>query len=234
MRIDPSMTNGRLAMTIVSHVADTIDGQATLDSFCNAATTDIQNACIASHADMAQLTDTPSLRPTCSAVVYSAFHNEIWMIGDCQAMVDGIAYDNEKPHEALLAQKRSDVINSMLSEGDIDKAIFQTKDDPGRASIINEIISACKDQNKTYAVLDGFCVYMDGVRRIKLSEGAHEIVLASDGYPHLRPTLALSEAALRQQIEQDPLCIDTHKATKGLLTGNKSFDDRSFIRFTVE
>lgn len=30
------------------------------------------------------------------AVIYSAYHRTIWLIGDCQAMVDGELYENPK------------------------------------------------------------------------------------------------------------------------------------------
>ena len=61
----------------------------------------------------------------------------------------------------------------------------------------------------------------------------NEVVLASDGYPFLKPTLAESEAALLHLIAHDPQCIHDFIATKGLVAGNKSFDDRTYIRFRV-
>ena len=44
-------------------------------------------------------------------------------------------------------------------------------------------------------------------------------------------TLAESETALANLIANDPLCISLYKATKGVLAGNASFDDRSYVRF---
>ena len=58
-----------------------------------------------------------------------------------------------------------------------------------------------------------------------------EVVLASDGYPFLKPTLAASEAALVEQIANEPQNIRSFIATKGIVEGNKSFDDRTYIRF---
>ncbi len=58
-----------------------------------------------------------------------------------------------------------------------------------------------------------------------------QIVLASDGYPALKETLAESEAALRELIKNDPLCFRENMGTKGLVKGNDSFDDRTYIRF---
>lgn len=64
-----------------------------------------------------------------------------------------------------------------------------------------------------------------------ISVSSSEIVLASDGYPFLKPTLAASEAALAEQIANDPHNIRSFIATKGIVEGNKSFDDRTYIRF---
>lgn len=53
------------------------------------------------------------------------------------------------------------------------------------------------------------------------------------GYPVLQRTLADSEAKLEEVLEQDPLCFRMYKTTKGLVEGNVSFDDRSYLRFRV-
>jgi len=60
---------------------------------------------------------------------------------------------------------------------------------------------------------------------------SHEIVLASDGYPFLKSTLEASEKALEELLKHDPQCVNSFIATKGLVEGNKSFDDRTYIRF---
>ena len=69
------------------------------------------------------------------------------------------------------------------------------------------------------------------MRIIDACDCGQDIILASDGYPFLKPTLAESENALAAQLDSDPLCIRSFKATKGLASGNKSFDDRSYVRF---
>ena len=107
-------------------------------------------------------------------------------------------------------------------------------------------------QNQTYTVIDGFPVYREGVKIVALEmkpvsssietsfqehlkpvSSPNEVVLASDGYPFLKPTLAESEEALLHLIAHDPQCIHDFIATKGLVAGNKSFDDRTYIRFRV-
>ena len=62
---------------------------------------------------------------------------------------------------------------------------------------------------------------------------AKGIVLASDGYPVLKRTLAESERELERIINNDPLCINLYKATKGVMQGYKSFDDRTYIRIEI-
>ena len=58
-----------------------------------------------------------------------------------------------------------------------------------------------------------------------------EMVLASDGYPKLFGTLEESEHYLQKVLAEDPLCISLNKQTKGLMVGNNSYDDRTFVRF---
>ena len=100
-----------------------------------------------------------------------------------------------------------------------------------RHAIEPQLIKAMLEgQNRQYAVIDGTPIYMPGTRTVPVS---HSVVLASDGYPTLHPTLNDSEAALAQQLANDPQNISTFIATKGLVEGNSSFDDRAYISLTV-
>ena len=90
-----------------------------------------------------------------------------------------------------------------------------------------------QQQNKTYAVIDGFPIPQHHVRVITLDFMPWEVVLASDGYPFLESTLAASEERLEWQRQNDPLNIGVFKATKAFAAGNNSFDDRAYIRFKV-
>ena len=60
-----------------------------------------------------------------------------------------------------------------------------------------------------------------------------DVILSSDGYPLLMPTLESSEALLQKVISEDPLMIGKYKQTKGAYLGQVSYDDRSYIRFHV-
>ena len=72
------------------------------------------------------------------------------------------------------------------------------------------------------------------IRFSEFSGSEHEIILASDGYPVLKPTLQQSERELEYIMREDPQCCRLYESTKGLKSGNKSFDDRTYIRFQIE
>ncbi len=64
-------------------------------------------------------------------------------------------------------------------------------------------------------------------------EASHSVVLASDGYPILKATLQESEESLARHLADDPQNIKEYVATKGLVEGNLSFDDRAYVRLTI-
>ena len=179
-------------------------------------------------SDIPRRAEHPEERLTASAVIFSRLNREIWMIGDCQCMVGGDFYDNPKPYEQVLAEKRATIIN----EGTKPKEQYLI-DDTARQQIIPMMLETMKQQNITYSVIDGFHIPEQYVRVITLDFQPWEIILASDGYPFLCNTLRESEEKLTWQRENDPLNIGLFKATKAFAAGNNSFDDRAYIRFKV-
>lgn len=187
----------------------------------------------------------PEDRFTCSVIVYSVFRNEIWMIGDCHCLIikkvslsrppQGeknkiIYHENDKPSEAILAASRAEHIERMLANGATIDSIRQN--DEGRASIIADLKASMKGQNKLYSVIDGFSIPTDKVKVISTLD-VSEIILATDGYPHLFPTLSASEQHLSDILAHDPLLIRQYQATKCWHPDNISFDDRCYIRLKV-
>ncbi len=126
---------------------------------------------------------------------------------------------------------RAQKIRELLDEGKTVEEILAN--DVGRLSVIPQMLKEMHNQNVTYAVIDGFPIPESKVPVITLDFRPWEIVLATDGYPFLCPTLAESEYRLQQQKQQDPLNIGDFKATKGFMQDNNSFDDRTYIRFRV-
>ena len=227
----PAMSNGRYCMTLVKDEIERMVVSTDCATFCRTVTQTIKTVYELTGADMELLRTTPTERMAASAAIYSKQRQEVWLVGDCQCLVDGVLYDNPKPYEADIAEMRSAYIRLQLKQGRCVED-FQTHDD-GRDLILPVLVDSCRFQNRTFAVIDGFDIPLPHVRIIDV-RGAHQLVLATDGYPELLPTLAASEEALARQLADDPLCIRRHKATKGMMRGRVSFDDRCYLRFTVE
>ena len=240
--LNPDMKNGRYAMMLISeYIREELKADASVDDFCQGVTAYIYNKVYEKLGVEEWLKEHPEERLTASAILYSRTRNEVWMVGDCQAIIAGKLYENGKSYEQEIARKRVELIEQGLSPAEARKQI--------EPLLIEAMLSG---QNQTYTVIDGFPIYREGVKVVALKtkpvsssietyfqeqtkpvSSPNEVVLASDGYPFLKPTLAASEAALAEQIANDPQCIHDFIATKGLVAGNKSFDDRTYIRFRV-
>lgn len=247
--LNPEMKNGRYAMMLISeYIWEELKADASVDDFCQGVTAYIYNKVYEKLGVEERLKEHPEERLTASAILYSRTRNEVWMVGDCQAIIDGKLYENGKPYEQEIARKRVELIEQGLSPAEARKQI--------EPLLIKAMLSG---QNQTYTVIDGFPIYREGVKVVSVSDScsvqdsvpasesvpcsdsasasgtipssSSEIVLASDGYPFLKPTLAASEASLAEQIANDPQNIRSFIATKGIVEGNKSFDDRTYIRF---
>ena len=238
--LNPDMKNGRYAMMLISeYIREELEADASVGDFCQGVTAYIYHKVYEKLGVEERLKEHPEERLTASAILYSRTRNEVWMVGDCQAIIDGKLYENGKPYEQEIARKRVELIEQGLSPAEARKQI--------EPLLIEAMLSG---QNQTYTVIDGFPVYQEGVKVVALKmkpasssievyfqeqtkpiSSPNEVVLASDGYPFLEPTLAASEAALAEQIANDPQNIHSFIATKGIVEGNKSFDDRTYIRF---
>lgn len=250
--LNSDMKNGRYAMMLISeYIREELKADASVDEFCQGVTAYIYNKVYEKLGVEERLKEHPEERLTASAILYSRTRNEVWMVGDCQAIIGGKLYENGKPYEEKIARKRVELIEQGLSPAEARKQI--------EPLLIKAMLSG---QNQTYTVIDGFPIYREGVKVVSVSDSSSvqdsvpasdsvpcsdsvsasgtipssssEIVLASDGYPFLKPTLAASEAALAEQIANDPQNIHSFIATKGIVEGNKSFDDRTYIRFSPE
>lgn len=235
-RMDPNMSNGRYCMLAVAHYIQQMSATISLAQFCEGITATIHAIYEKSGVldSSLQRSIAPIDRLCASAVIYSHHRKEIWMIGDCQCMVDGELFTNSKPSEAEIAAERAEIFATqvtshpdMISNGHI-------VHDYARDAVLPALISSMDGENITYAVIDGYPIYRNGIKVIDVngSEAGKNIILATDGYPFLCRTLEKSERKLRKQLKEDPFNIHSFKATKGLMTGNVSFDDRAYVRFS--
>lgn len=169
-------------------------------------------------------------------IIYSAFHKEIWCMGDCQCLINGTPHSHEKLIDKELSEKRSRVIKDALDKGTPYTELL--KNDIGRQAIMpilstQHIYANRSDHYYGYPVLNGTPFSENSITVYRVLPGDF-IVLASDGYPKLFPTLQESENYLQHIIKTDPLCFKEYKSTKGITEGNTSFDDRAYISFKVQ
>lgn len=236
--LSPDMKNGRYAMVLISeYIQHELKPESTVEDFCEGVTSYIYKKVYRQQGIEEQMQAHPEERLTASAILYSKAKNEVWMVGDCQAIIDGKLYENNKPFEAIVARRRVELIRQGFTPQEARKTI--------EPLLIQAMLEG---QNKTYTVIDGFPIYQKGVKVVSLNAPqknvetdvadslplpTKEIVLASDGYPFLKPTLTESEEALAHLLAYDPQCTHEFIATKGIVVGNKSFDDRTYIRFQI-
>lgn len=236
--LSPDMKNGRYAMVLISeYIQHELKPESTVEDFCEGVTSYIYNKVYRQQGIEEQMQAHPEERLTASAILYSKVRNEVWMVGDCQAIIDGKLYENNKPFEDIVARRRVELIRQGFTPQEARKTI--------EPLLIQAMLEG---QNKIYTVIDGFPIYQKGVKVVSLNAPqknvetdvadslplpTKEIVLASDGYPFLKPTLSESEEALAHLLAYDPQCTHEFIATKGIVVGNKSFDDRTYIRFQI-
>ena len=236
--LSPDMENGRYAMVLISeYIQHELKPESTVEDFCEGVTSYIYNKVYRQQGIEEQMQAHPEERLTASAILYSKAKNEVWMVGDCQAIIDGKLYENNKPFEEIVARRRVELIRRGFTPQEARKTI--------EPLLIQAMLEG---QNKTYTVIDGFPIYQKGMKVVSLNAPqknvetdvadslplpTKEIVLASDGYPFLKPTLTESEEALAHLLAYDPQCTHEFIATKGIVVGNKSFDDRTYIRFQI-
>ena len=232
------MSNGRYAMLLISRYIRRMPTDISCRQFCRGVTAYIYRhyrypllPFLTPKSRLQCFQEHPEERLTASAIVYSRVRREVWMIGDCQCLANGRFYDNPKPYEQRLAELRAQRVNQLLAEGITIEQ--QLTDDPAREVVIAPLLETMRQQNITFAVIDGFPIPQHLIPVYTLDFQPWELVFASDGYPFLCPTLAESESRLAQQRQTDPLNIGQFKATKAFLTANNSFDDRTYIRFTT-
>lgn len=168
------------------------------------------------------------------AIIFSKARKEIWSVGDCRCIINGELFTHEKEIDVLLSGIRSLVLESEKRKGKTLEDL--KKNDSGREFILPLLkcqhIFANTEGEFSYGIFNGDKIPEDKIVIYKVKDG-DEIVLASDGYPYLEATLKESEARLREEIKNNPLCDGDFRSTKGLAEGNSSFDDRTYIRFKV-
>lgn len=176
------------------------------------------------------------MAPTACLICYSHYYHEVWQIGDSQCMIDGHLHTNDKPIDAITANARAMYLETELKNGKTieDLMAYDTGWEYIKPLIKQQYyLQNDKDNQFGFEVINGFDVDFSRVKIIEVPENVEMMILASDGYPIIKETLAETEAALSQLLVTDPLCFRQFKSSKGLQKGNLSFDDRTYIRFEL-
>lgn len=226
-----SATGGRYAMEILTDalagMKPGIDAASAIEYLNHSLTN-------AASSRFEYLQSHPEDRLMAVIIIYSVHRNEVWSFGDCQCLIGTDLYTHNKEIDDLMAQIRCLYNRAELILGCTEEEL--SEHDKGRDCILpllrRQLSLANQDRPYGYDVLDGFTI-RPGHVCIHPVPPQTQVILASDGYPVLMDTLAESEAKLEELIKKDPLCLNENKGTKGLVKGNRSFDDRTYIRFRV-
>jgi glycerophosphoryl diester phosphodiesterase len=232
-------TPGRMAMETLQQCISGFPPGLTLRQAADWMTEAVRSLWELFQAEGAAPNQRPTPCPTASVVIYSVARREVWQIGDCPFLLDDVEHRGAKAVDALLSAWRARTVRRLLAKGMTQEALLQN--DPGRAAILPYLQRQQRLQNvepalqrRAYGVVDGQPIPEAFLRVYPLSPGRHELVLASDGYPRLFPTLAETEAHLMELLRQDPLCIGPLIGTKGLRPGQDSFDDRTYLKLQID
>ena len=225
----PSMTSGCYAREVLLAALQTMP--ADIDSVSAIEYLNLALAA-AGQSRYEYLLDHPEERLQAVIILYSCLRREVWAFGDCQCLIDSVIHTHSKKIDCLLAQIRCLYDQAELLLGCTADEL--SEHDPGRDCILpllrRQFMLANQDSPYGYDVLDGFAIHAHHVSVYPVAPKSH-VILASDGYPVVRETLLETEEALKALIEKDPLCICENRGTKGLIKGNLSFDDRTYVRF---
>lgn len=229
------VSSGRAAAEITYKAIDTLSPAATLREALDVITNEFNKFYIENGIDIDNYADII----TASCIIFSRNLNQIWMIGDCQCLIDGKVYSNKNGIDEHFAFVRSFINQAEILKGRTKEWVCEN--DPGAQYIAKLLTDQFLFQNHKkslsgeigYSAFDGRYIDEKNVKVLQLSGETAEIILASDGYPKLMPTLEKSEKALKKALEKDTLCIYTNKLVKGVKKHFVSFDDRSYLRIKL-
>lgn len=182
--------------------------------------------------------ENPHQRISASLVIFNKQKQDVWLIGDCQVNLNGRIIVNTKIGDTILSNVRAMYLASEIQKG---KTIGNLQaDDTGRSFILPLLIRQSIFQNNptakkySYPVVDGFPINMNDLIGAQVSDEDRWLVLASDGYPKLGKNLDESEEYLRNLMKKDPLLFQNYQSTKGLYSGNISYDDRAYVKILLK
>lgn len=171
-------------------------------------------------------------------LLFSRRFRQVWAIGDGWVLIDGRKRRLQHQAETSAAMARSALLHALLASGRT-VADLRNPPDVGREVILPLLEAERHLRNVDlpgrlyWGGLDGTHVPDRHIVRIDVPRDAHRLVLASDGYTHIGMSLMESEQLLARRIARDPLLIGRRPQTKGVMNGDDSFDDRTWVEIAL-
>ena len=222
-------SGGRLAAeTVVGAITD-LEPDSTARQFADLASERLLQAVTVAIGDISD-----SVRwPAATVVCLSFSRNEIWRIGDCSFVVDGLAHNTSLRVNDAVYSFRAGINAALLASGTPLEEILAN--DPGGeiARSLTNIQQHLSNRSGPwgYGCVNGRAIPDDFLEVFALPEATSEVALTSDGYPDPCRSLADSESSLRLLLKADPAAIDElWSAGKRLQPGANSVDDRAYLR----
>lgn len=234
----PLYTGGTVAATIESALHD-----VSVNSTATEAVTILQSAVRRTRLSLQHDDVIPTDElPAATFIIYSMARREVWRVGDTSFAFygpSGLVSDHSMTRteiDRVAASTRATYLRCLIAGG------AQVNDlraaDPGRVLILPLLRAAHHFRNRTddrlgYGALDGMTDCTPFIEVIGVPRDAAELVMTSDGYLRPDPSLDAAEARLRARIARDPLFVDDPPETKGVVEGEASFDDRTYLRMSI-
>jgi glycerophosphoryl diester phosphodiesterase len=235
---DQGITTGKMASLLISRSIKSFPEKTTMAQAATIITQDMAAFYIKSNHTK-KINTHPRYKCTASAVVYSRHLHQLWFFGDCQATTLSGLYTDEKIIDKIVSNTRAMYLPYLLKQG---YQVSELLEFDLSREVITPLLKnqqfyqnvAKSEHEFGFVCLDGSNIPLEDVKVVQLNDTDHTISLASDGYPEIKNSLQASEKHLRYIESIDPLCYQQYKSTKGFLKCNNSYDDRAYIKFTVD
>ncbi|WP_371069073.1 hypothetical protein [Sediminibacillus sp. JSM 1682029] len=93
---------GRIAAEIVKQTVGRLDRKVTLEGMIKQINQSMQNF-YQEQGLLEEIDHKKWLAPSACMAIYRNYHREVWQIGDCQAIIEGELYKNEKHLDTITA-----------------------------------------------------------------------------------------------------------------------------------
>src|SRR5690625_1527764 len=115
-RVIKGKTPGRLIAEIIQKTIDGLPWDVTLEELIAIINSKMRE--IYKELDILnEILEYAWLTPAASLIIYSHYYEEVWQIGDCQCLIDGRHYLNEKKVDNVIAEARSLFLEAELKRG---------------------------------------------------------------------------------------------------------------------